>query len=215
MQLALIEDLDVWQEGTSWVLEGVGKTATEDDTTKDREATHQCEKPEPEIQLVRLSYVKSEKYLPARLASDTSHMKNTIGKQLGRSLAKLITEVKEHDSFSSLLACVPSTECPKSTRNKSRLGNPKQKSSRHEGTVVILEGLEGTDCTEEEELDSQPLPWTDAVEDHVARYLEEHDAQGEHLLADVELVLGYADVDKEIVCQGIGNISSIEFYSIG
>lgn len=141
-------------------------------------------------------------------------MKNTIGKQLGRSLTKLVTEVKEHDSFSSLLASIPSTECPKPTRNKSRLGNSKQESSRHEGTVVILEGLEGTDCTEEEELDRQPLAWTDAVENHVARYLEEDDTEGEHLLADVELVLGYADVDKEVVCQGIGNVSSIELYVI-
>jgi len=127
-------------------------------------------------------------------------------------LTKLITEVKEHDSLGSLLACIPSTERPKTTRNKSRLGNSKQEASRYERTIVILEGLEGTDCTKEEELGSQPLAWTHAVEDHVARDLEKDDTKGEHLLADVELVLSNADVLKEVVCQGIGDVSSIEFY---
>ena len=74
-----------------------------------------------------------------------------------------------------------------------------------------MESLEGADDTEEEELESEPLSWADSVEDHVGRDFEKHDTQGEHLLADVELVLGDADIFHEVVCDGVGDVTSVKF----
>ena len=51
------------------------------------------------------------------------------------------------------------------------------------------------------------------VEDHVGRDLEKHDTQREHLLADVELVLGDADIFHEVVRDGVGNVTSVKFWN--
>ena len=43
-----------------------------------------------------------------------------------------------------------------------------------------------------------------AVEYHVGRYFEQNDAKGQHLLANVELVLRHANVLHEVVRNGVG-----------
>jgi hypothetical protein len=79
----------------------------------------------------------------------------------------------------------------------------------------VLEGLKGADGAEKEELQCEPLARPDAVQDHVGRDLKQHDAQREHLLADVELVLGDADIFHEAVGDGVGNVASVEFCILG
>lgn len=193
VQFSLSEEAVVGQEGAARVLEGVGEAETEDEAAHDGEAAHEHKQPEP-----------------TSLVADTAHVEDTIGQELGGSLTELVTKVEEHDTFGGFLAGIPSREGPETTGDETRLSNTEEESSRDEGSVVVLESLEGTDGAEEEELQGQPLAGADTVEDHVGGDLEEHDAQREHLLADVELVLRDVDILHEVVGDGIGNVASIE-----
>ena len=193
MQLPLSEDVDFGQEGAVRVLEGVGQTETKHETTEHCEGTHENEQPEP-----------------TSLVADAAHVKNTIGQQLGGGLAELVSKVEEHDTLRRLAACVPGRQRPETTGDEARLGHAEEETGGDEGAVVVLEGLEGGNGAEEEELQSEPLSGADAVQDHVGGNLEEDDAEGEHLLADVELVLGDANFLHEVVGQGIGNVTAIE-----
>lgn len=62
-------------------------------------------------------------------------------------------------------------------------------------------------------MEGEPLAGADSVEDHVGGDFEEDDAKGEHLLADIELVLGDADIFHEVISQGVGNVTPIELWS--
>lgn len=193
VQLPLSEEAVVRKEGASRVLERVGEAETEDEAAHNGETTHEGKQPEP-----------------TSLVADTAHVEDTIGQELGRSLTELVTEVEEHDTLGGFLAGVPGREGPETTGDEARLGDTKEEPSRDEGAIAVLESLEGTDGAEEEELQGQPLAGADTVEDHVGGDLEEHDAQRQHLLADVELVLRDTDILHEVVGDGIGNVSSIE-----
>lgn len=193
MELAVGEHLDVGQEGASGVLERVGKAETQDEARGDGESTHEGEKPEP-----------------TSLTTNATHVKDTVGEELGRGLSKLVAEVEEHDTLGGLLSGVPSRESPETTGNEPRLGHAQEESSSDEGTIAVLEGLEGTDGAEEEQLEGEPLARADAVEDHVGGNFEEDNTEGQHLLTDVELVLSDADILHEVVGDGIGNVTSIK-----
>jgi hypothetical protein len=61
-------------------------------------------------------------------------------------------------------------------------------------------------------LKSQPPGRTNAVENHVGRKLEHHDAERHKLLAHIELILGDADIFHEVVCEGVADISLVKFF---
>ena len=88
----------------------------------------------------------------------------------------------------------PGRECVQTARNKSTLGHTKEEPGRDERAIPVLERLEEGDEAEEEQLQREPLARPHAVQDHVAGNFEQHDAEREHLLTDVELVLVDADV---------------------
>lgn len=193
VQLPLVEPADARQEGTAGVLEGIGQTETEDKAAEDGETAHEDKQPEP-----------------ASLVGDAAHMENAVGEQLGRGLAELVTEVKEHDTLGSLIARVPGRKRPQAARNETRLGNSEQESGRDEGAIAVLESLKGRNEAEQEELQSKPLSRPDAVQDHVGWDLKEHDAQRQHLLANVELVLCDPDILHELVSDSISDVATVE-----
>lgn len=158
-----------------------------------------------------ISLTQGEEPEPSGLATNTTHVKDTVRKELGRSLTELVAEVEDHDTLSRLASGVPGGQGPETTRNEARLGDTEQESSGDEGAIVVLESLEGGDGTEEEELESEPLAGTDPVEDHVGGNLEQHNTEGQHLLTNVELILGDLDILEEAVGESVGNIATIKF----
>lgn len=92
-----------------------------------------------------------------------------------------------HHSLRGLLPGIPCRQRPQPARDEARLRHAKEEATGDEGAIAILEGLERADGAEEEQLERQPFPGPDAVEDHVGGDLEEDDTQREHLLTDVEL----------------------------
>lgn len=194
MKFTLREDVDSGEECASGLLERVRQEEAENEAAQNGESSHDGEQPEP-----------------TRLTTNASHVQDTVGKKLGRSLSELVTKVEEHDSLGSLAPCVPGRESPETTGDETRLCNSQEEASRDEGGVVGLEGLESADGAEEEELESEPLAGANSVEDHVGRNLEQDNTQGEHLLANIELILCDADILHKLVCDGVRNVSSIEF----
>lgn len=85
MQLSVAEDPHIRQERASWLLKRIWETEAENKATEAGESTHQDKQPEP-----------------ATSASDTSHVEDTEGEKLRRSLTKLVAEVEDHDSFGCL-----------------------------------------------------------------------------------------------------------------
>lgn len=193
VKLPLGKEAHAWQEGRAGVAERIGEAETKNEAAENGEATHEHKQPKP-----------------SSLSANTSHVKNTIGQQLGRSLAELVTKVEEHDALGRLSARVPGRERPETAGNETRLGDTKQQTGGNEGAIAVLESLEGRDGAEEEELQGEPLAGADAVENHVGWDFEEHDAERQHLLTDVELILGDADILEEAVGDGVGDVSTIE-----
>ncbi len=138
-------------------------------------------------------------------------MQNAVCQQLRRRLTGLVPEVKDHDSLRGFLPGVPRREGPQPARNEARLGHSQEESGGDERAIAFLKGLEDADRSEQKELERQPFSWADPVEDHVRGNLEQHDAQGQHLLADVELVLVDADIFHELVGDGVGDVPSVQF----
>lgn len=62
-----------------------------------------------------------------------------------------------------------------------------------------MPGLEDTDNTKEEELKGEPLSRTNPIKDHVGGNLEKNNAQREHLLTNVELILSDPDIFEEVI----------------
>ena len=56
----------------------------------------------------------------------------------------------------------------------------------------------------------EPLAGANTVKRHVCRDLEQHDAEREHLLTDIKLILIDADVMEEVVSDGIGDVTTIK-----
>lgn len=193
MQLPLGEPVILRQEGAVGPAERVRQTEAVHQTAENRKGAHQREQPEP-----------------PRLATHTTHMQDTIRQQLGAGLAELVAEVEDHDALGRLLARVPRRQRPQATRDETRLRDAQEEASDEEGGVALLEGLEGGDGAEEEELEREPPGGTDAVQDHVGGDFGEHDAEGQHLLADVKLVLVDADVFHELVGERVGDVAAIE-----
>jgi hypothetical protein len=85
-----------------------------------------------------------------------------------------------------------------------------------------LECLESTDSAEEEQLKRQPFARANPVQNHVGRDLKENNTERQHLLTDIELVLGDTDIFEEICGEGalalstmlIGNIYASTIYSL-
>jgi hypothetical protein len=71
-------------------MEGVKQEKPIDEATKDSKGTHQSKEPEP-----------------AWTVTNTTHMQDTIHKELCQCLAELVTKVEDHDTLRSLAACVP------------------------------------------------------------------------------------------------------------
>lgn len=90
MQFSLVEDRNVGQERASRILERVRQAAAQNNTAQNSEGTHKDKKPEP-----------------ASLVSNATHVKNTIRQEFTRSLTELVSKVKEHDTLSCFLTCVP------------------------------------------------------------------------------------------------------------
>jgi hypothetical protein len=61
-------------------------------------------------------------------------------------------------------------------------------------------------------LESQPPGRTNAVEGHVGRKFEQHNAERHELLAHIELFLGDTDILQRIVSESIGYIALIELF---
>lgn len=194
VKFALREEAHVGEECASGFLERVRQEEAENEAAQNGKSSHNGEQPKP-----------------TRLTTDTSHVQDTIGKEFGGSLSKLVTKVEEHDSLGSLAPCVPGRKSPETTWDETRLRHSQEETSSDEGGVVGLEGLECADGAEEEELESEPLAGANSVEDHVGRNLEQDNTQGEHLLANVELILCDTDIVHKLVCEGVRNVSSIEF----
>lgn len=150
MDLPLIKPTNIRQESAARILERIRKAKPKNCPRTNSETSHDSKQPEP-----------------TRLATHTTHMKNPIRKQLRRSLTELIPEIEEHHPLSSLAARVPRGKCPEPTGDKTGFGHAEEESSRDEWRVAVLESLKETDGSEEEELESEPFPGPDAVEDHV------------------------------------------------
>lgn len=60
-------------------------------------------------------------------------------------------------------------------------------------------------------MEREPLAWPNTVENYVGGDFEENNAEGEHLLTDVELVLVDPNIFHEIVRDSVGNVTTIEF----
>lgn len=194
MKLPLGEEGDVRKERAARVLERIREAEAQDEAAQNGKSAHQNKQPKP-----------------ARVPSHAAHVQDAVGQQLGARLSELVSKVEEHDPLGRLLARVPRGQGPEPSRDEARLGHAEQEARGDEGAVAVLEGLKGADGAEEEELQRQPLSRADAVEDHVGGDLEEDDAEREHLLADVELVLVDADVLHEVVRDGVGDVASVEF----
>ena len=194
VDLAIIEDLDAGEEGTVRVPEGIWEEETKDQTGCTGEDTHENEEPEP-----------------SWLSSDTSHVENTIGEKFGRSLTELVAKVEEHDTLGSLGSCVPSGQSPETTGDESGFGDTEEETTDDEGGVVVLPRLEDTDDTEEEQLESEPLSGTNTIQDHVGGDLEQHNTERQHLLTNIELILGDVDILEEVVGKSVGDVTTIEF----
>lgn len=136
-------------------------------------------------------------------------MEDTVRKQLRAGLPKLVAKVEEHDPLGGLTAGVPRRQGPQSAGDVSRLGDAEEETRRDERPVVGLEGLEGGYQSEEEQLEREPSTGPDAVEDHVGRDLEEDDTEREHLLPDVELVLGDTEILEEAIGERVGDVASV------
>ena len=124
----------------------------------------------------------------------------------------MVSKVEDNNAFGRFLPGVPRRESPQSTGDKPGFGDAKEKASEHEDTVALLKGLEGADSAKEEELKSEPLSRADPVEDHVGRNFGEDNAEREHLLADIELVLVDTDITHEVVRDSIGNVSAVKLW---
>lgn len=194
MNLSIREELVPREKGGTRVLERIGQTESKDETAGDGKGSHKSKQPEP-----------------SRLASDTSHMEDTIGEKFGRSLSQLVAKVENHDTFRGLLASVPGRQRPETTRNVAGFSYSEKESCGNKRPVALHERLEGTDDTKQEQLQSEPFSRADPVERHVCRYFEEDDTQREHLLANIKLVLRDANIFPEIVREGVGNVASVEF----
>ncbi len=193
MQLPVGEQAHAREKGAARVFERIREEESKDEAAEDGESAHKGEQPKP-----------------SRLSSDATHVQDSICQELGRCLTKLVAKVEDHDTFCRFLSGVPRREGPQSTRNKTGLGHTQEEARGDENAITFLERLEGADRAEEEELKREPFARADPVEDHVGRDLEQHDPQREHLLADVELVLGDADIFHEVVRDGVGNVPSVE-----
>lgn len=123
----------------------------------------------------------------------------------------MISKVEEHDTLGGLRSSVPGGKCPQTTWNEARFGNTKEETTGNERAIVVLPRLEDTDDTKEEKLKGEPLSGANSVQEHVGWDFKKHDTEREHLLANVELILGNPDILEEIVGQGVGDVSSIEF----
>jgi len=177
------------------VSERIRQEESEDEAANDSEAAHESEQPEP-----------------AGLATDTTHVEDTEGKQLCRRLAELIAKVKDHDTLGGLVSRVPGGERPEATRDKPRLSYAQDKAGGNESAVPVLEGLECADDAEEEELQGKPLARSNTVENHVGGDFSQNNAERQHLLADIELILINAHIFHELVRDGIGHVSSVQLW---
>lgn len=193
VNLSVREDAHRGEKGAPRILERVRQEATEDKPRCDCESTHDDEEPKP-----------------ARSIRGTAHVKYTVRQEFGGGLAELVAKVEDHDSLRSLSLRIPSRQGPQTSGNKPRFCDAQKKSSRYERSIIGLEGLEGADCTEEEELQSEPFAWSNPVQNHVRRNLKQHNPERQHLLPDVELVLCDADVFHETVCDRIRNVAAIQ-----
>ncbi len=194
VQLSVGEKPDAGQEGGARILERVWQAEAVDEAAEDGERPHEHEQPEP-----------------PGLAADAAHVQDAVREQLRRRLAELVAKVEDHHALGRLRARIPRRQRPQAAGDEAGLGHAQQEARGDEHAVALLEGLEGADGAEEEQLQRQPLARADAVQDHVGRDFEQHDAQREHLLADVELVLRHANVLHEVVGEGVGNVPSVEF----
>jgi hypothetical protein len=75
--------------------------------------------------------------------------------------------------------------------------------------VIRLESLKRTDRAKEEQLQREPLSWTDAVKSHICRDFKKHDPERQHLLPNIELVLCDADVLEEFIGERVGDIAAV------
>lgn len=226
VQLALGEHGSFGQERRCRLAERVGEEEAEDEAAEDGEdalesghgcswsgvrAYHESEEPEPACTstTANIGTNSPQGGLHTRFAAHTSHVQNTICKQLGAGLPKLVTKVEEHDPLGGLASGVPRRQGPQPAGNVPRLGDAQQEACRDERAVVGLEGLERGDQSEEKQLEREPPTRADAVQNHIGRDLEEDDPEREHLLADIELVLGDTEVFEESVGERVGDVAPV------
>ena len=114
------------------------------------------------------------------------------------------------EQLSVLIVQGPASYIPESTRDEARLCNAKQKTTGNEGAIVVLEGLEGRDNSEEEQLEREPFARTNTIQDHVGRNLKEHDTKRQHLLAHIELVLVDANIFHHVVSNSVRDVATVQ-----
>lgn len=160
VNLPIVEHLPLRQERRKRLLERIRQAEAKYEATEDCKPTHKDEQPEP-----------------SRLASNSAHVQDAVGEQFRRGLTELVTKVEDHYPFCRFRSRVPRGKRPKTPRNEARLRDTEQEASCDERRVVRLEGLERAHGAEQKELQSEPLAGSHAVERHVGRDLEEHDAE--------------------------------------
>lgn len=194
VELTLGEHSAAGEEGRARVAERIGEAEAVNEAAQDGEAAHE-----------------SEEVKPAGLAAGALHVQDAVGEQLGAGLADLVAKVKDHDALGRLGAGVPGRHGPETAGNETRFGDAEEETGDDEGGIIVLPCLEGRDDAEEEQLEGQPFTRPDTVQAHVGGDFGEHDAQRQHLLADVELVLRDADILEEGAGDGVGNVSTVKF----
>ena len=159
------------------VFEGIRQEESKNEAAQNSEGSHDRKEPEP-----------------PRLSTHTPHMQNSISKKLRTGLTELVSKVEEHDTLGRLFTSIPSGQSPEAARDETRLCHTQKKATSYERAVAVLKGLESADGAEEEQLEGQPFSRADTIQYHIGGNLEEDDAEGQHLLSDIELILTYVDV---------------------
>lgn len=192
VQLALAKNVNTGQERTARLFERVRQEEAQHEAAEDGKQAHQHKQPEP-----------------ARLATNAAHVQDAKSEEARRGLAALHAGEKEHDTRGRLGARVPGRQSPQGAGNEAGFAEAEQETCRDEGAVAVLPGLQRAHGAKQKKLQREPAAGPDAVQSHVGRDFEEHDAQGEQLLPEVELVLREADIVTEVIREGAGDVASV------
>lgn len=108
-----------------------------------------------------------------------------------------------------LFPLIPQSNREQPCRNESRFAKSEQKSRHHECRNAFLKSLKSCYQAPNKNLTTDPDRGPYTIQDEIAGYFQENNAERKELLAHVELTLSNADIAKEEVCKGVSCFVSI------